>query len=54
MLASYLGPVKAVQELLAKGADVNAKTVDGKTAINYAKMGGHDEIETVLVKAGSR
>jgi ankyrin repeat protein len=54
MLASQIGPVEAVMALLAKGADVSAKTADGLTAIDYARRGGHDEIEAVLKKAGPR
>ena len=40
-----------MQALLAKGADVNAKRNDGKTALDAATQGGHADIKALLVQA---
>jgi ankyrin repeat protein len=43
-----------VQALLAKGADVNAKINDGRTALICASEEGHSEIAQLLIKAGAK
>lgn len=52
MAASY-GHTEAVKALIAAGADVNAKTNDGKTAL--MKAASRQDIETVkiLIAAGA-
>jgi uncharacterized protein len=50
--ASKDGNMKAVQTLLAKGADVNAK-YDGWTALMWAAFNGHTEIVKVLLEKGA-
>jgi ankyrin repeat protein len=43
-----------VQELLNKGADVNAKTNRGKTALILASDKGHRKIVELLIRAGAK
>jgi ankyrin repeat protein len=43
-----------VQALLLKGADVNAKTNDGRTALDAAKSGGDAEVRAILMQAGAK
>ena len=42
------GDAAAVQALLAKGADVNAKDNNGGTALDAATAGGHPEVRALL------
>ena len=42
-----------VQLLLEKGADVNAKDNDGRTALMFAAEKGHTEIVQILLKKGA-
>ena len=46
--------LNVVQELLAKGADVNAKDKDGDTALSVAKKNGHSDVAQLLIKAGAK
>ncbi len=39
--------------MLSKGADVNAKTQWGTTALHYAVPGGHREIAESLIAKGA-
>jgi outer membrane protein assembly factor BamB/ankyrin repeat protein len=48
--ASRTGDAKAVEALLAKGVDVNAKTHYGATALWFAAYKGHLEVVKVLLK----
>ena len=48
------GDITKVKALLAKGADVNAKTNDGKTALMYAADKGYTEIVRLLKQAGAK
>jgi len=41
-----------VQALLAKGADINAKVDDGRTALMFASLNGHIEVARVLITNG--
>ena len=52
--ASNNGHLEVVQALLAKGADVNAKANDSKTALDAATAGGHAEVRALLVQAGAK
>jgi outer membrane protein assembly factor BamB len=48
--AARVGDAKAVTALLAKGADVNAKTPYGATALSFASDKGHTEVVRVLLQ----
>ena len=43
-----------VEELLAKGAEVNAKDILGRTPLYSAAQNGHDEVEALLRKHGAK
>src|SRR6266702_5988082 len=47
--AAKKGDVKAVKELIDKGADVNAATPYGATALSYAADKGHLEVVKLLL-----
>jgi hypothetical protein len=51
--AARKGDLAVVKELLAKGADVNAKTQYGATGLSYACDRGHLEIVKVLIEHGA-
>jgi ankyrin repeat protein len=46
--AAVLGDHTAVRELLAKGADVNERAEDGRTALHVAAERGHERIVALL------
>lgn len=54
MWAAVKGQLEAVRLLLKNGADVNAKTRDGKTALKYAQKTGHKEIGELLKAHGAK
>jgi uncharacterized protein len=41
------------QQLVRKGADVNAKSADGSTALHFAARAGDEALVTALLKAGA-
>jgi len=45
--------IEAIQLLLDKGADVNATTADGRTALHGAALQGYDEVIKFLVAKGA-
>jgi Ankyrin repeats (3 copies) len=51
--AARKGDVAAVKALLDKGADVNAKTNYGATALSYACDKGHVEVVRLLIERGA-
>lgn len=51
--AARKGDAAAVKDLLAKGADVNAKFRYGATALSYASDKGHTEVVKVLLEHGA-
>jgi ankyrin repeat protein len=51
--AAKKGDVEAVKSLIAKGADVNARTNYGATALHFAADRGHLEVIKALVEAGA-
>jgi ankyrin repeat protein len=51
--AAKAGDTAKVEKLLGKGADVNAKAKDGKTALMFAAKEGHAEIVEILKQAGA-
>ena len=42
-----------IKKLLAEGADVNYKDIDGKTPLFYAKKQGNQEVVDLLIKKGA-
>ena len=52
MSASYKGKESTVRLLLSHGADPN-ETIEGETALSYAKQKGHWEIVQLLKQAGA-
>lgn len=51
--AAQKGDVENVKNLLAKGADPNAQTSTGETALFFAAWKGHREVAALLVEAGA-
>jgi ankyrin repeat protein len=51
MLASIYGCNHTVQSLVTRGADVNAKTLSGNTAMIYAENNNHPLTLALLKKA---
>jgi len=47
-------PVETVKFLIERGADLNAKNLDGKTALDLAKQRGSTPVVDLLVKAGAK
>jgi ankyrin repeat protein len=53
MWASREGHLKIVDQLLRKGASIEAKTRDGGTAVHLAASQGHDHILNLLLSRGT-
>lgn len=51
--AAGSGDVTEVQNLLNKGADVNAKTRNGETALHSAAISGHKQAAELLLANGA-
>jgi ankyrin repeat protein len=47
-------PVEKVKALIERGAEVNARTADGTTAIDFASRQGNQEVVQLLRKAGAK
>ncbi len=54
IVATMSGHTRIVAILLAKGADVRARDMEGWTAMRYARGFGHADIVALLAKAGAR
>jgi ankyrin repeat protein len=54
MHAAGSGNVEIARLLLAKGADVNAKTKEGRTALSTAIQEGHAEVVALLKAVGAK
>jgi len=46
--SAHLGDSASVDALLARGADAELRSDDGKSAADYAREGGHEELATEL------
>ena len=53
MMASQNGHLDVVRVLLDKGAEVNAKRIDGTTALMVASQNGHREVVRELLEKGA-
>jgi ankyrin repeat protein len=53
VIASYSGHLAVVQALLAAGADKDAKTENGCTALYIASLKGHLAVVEALLAAGA-
>ena len=53
-VACQKGYIKAVENLLANGTDVNLKDSDGKTPLHYAARSGQLDIGELLVSKGAK
>jgi Ankyrin repeats (many copies) len=51
-VAASAGHEGAVQLLLEAGADVNARTKGGRSALHYAASKGHIRVAKILIEAG--
>lgn len=51
--AAVMGHLDALKLLLALGADIQAQSTDGWTALSYATYYGHLEVTKALLKAGA-
>jgi len=54
MFAVDRGHLEIVKLLLSKGADVNARTEDGRTALSLVGKTKCSEIRTLLLKHGTK
>ena len=52
MVAAFHGHTEAVKMLLLMGANPHAKNLKGDTALDYAKVGKHAAIITILEMMG--
>jgi ankyrin repeat protein len=51
--AVYEGDLQRVKSVLDQGADVNAKDIDGWTALMYASLNGYADIVKYLIDHGA-
>jgi ankyrin repeat protein len=51
--AAHMGDTATVEALLAYGADAGRRSDDGKSAADYARAGGHDELAKGLAAGGA-
>ncbi len=52
--SAHLGDISTVETLLAHGADAALRSDDGKSAADYARDGGHEELARRLEAAEPR
>ena len=51
--AANTGNIEAVKQVVANGADVNAKDTIGYTPLHHAAFGGHKEVAELLIAKGA-
>jgi len=51
--ASKEGHILVVEELIARGANVHAKTLKGNTALHIASLAGHEPVVRLLIENGA-
>jgi ankyrin repeat protein len=54
MYATENGNINIVELLLKRGADIDIKASDGRTALAIASKNGHKNIEELLKDAGAK
>ena len=54
MVASKAAKLETAHFLIDAGADVNARTIDGRTALSLARMGRRKDIIELLLRSGAR
>jgi len=54
MIASARGHFEIAKELINRGADINMQSIEGKTALFYAKNKEHYDIVNILKEAGAK
>lgn len=54
MMAAENDRADLISGLVAKGADVNRRAKDGRTALALARKGGHKEVIALLIAAGAK
>lgn len=54
MIAALEGETATVKQLLAKGADVNAKDAEGRTALMFAVANSHAGTVKAILQSGAR
>jgi len=54
MVAALNGDLRAVEDLIKVGADVNARNREGRTALMFALINMHSECAMELLKAGAQ
>ena len=52
--AVYAGNIARVEQLVRKGAEVNAEQKNGWTVLEMSELTGHSEIVEILKQAGAR
>ena len=51
--AAQNGDISKVEKLLSKGAEINAKDIDGRTALILATEEGHTDVVKMLIYKGA-
>lgn len=52
-IAAFAGHTSSVEHLLDRGAPLNARDMNGRTALHFAAQRGHEEVCNILLKSGA-
>lgn len=52
-ITAFAGHTNNVEYLLARGAQINVRDINGRTALRYAVHRGHEEACSILLKRGA-